>query len=314
MGQDRLAVILAGIFFVLCIACLVYFIRRENRLLKRIQKMLDDAIAGRFQDKHLDESKISAIENSMWRYLCDHNVAYGNLLAEKGQMQELISDISHQAVLPIANIMLYAQLIEETMDFEQDGRESEAKEEIAAIRQEAQELDFLMESLVKLSRLETGIIHVNVQKQSIRPILTAIQNQFMAKAEQKNICFTVKDAEELAVFDLKWTIEAIANVVDNAIKYTPCGGEVTVRAAAYTFFVRIDVKDNGIGIEETEQANIFTRFYRSPAVSKEPGVGIGLYLAREVMSAQDGYIKLSSKAGAGSVFSLFLPKEEMAQK
>ena len=76
---------------------------------------------------------------------------------------------------------------------------------------------------------------------------------------------------------------------------------------------RVDVKDTGPGIPEAEQANVFTRFYRSPAVSDKPGVGIGLYLAREVMKAQDGYIKLTSKPGEGSTFSLFFRHEEISQ-
>ncbi len=318
MEQNTIVVIsltVAGIFFVVCIFCILYFTRRENRLLERIQKMLDDAIGGKFQDEHLDESKMSAIENSMWRYLCDNHVAYRNLLEEKEQIQGLISDISHQTVLPIANIMLYSQLIEEGMASHKDCCGLEAKDEIAAIceevtaiREEAEELDFLVESLVKLSRLETGIIHVDVQKQNICHILTAIRKQFMAKADQKNIKFTVSHADEMALFDLKWTIEAVANIVDNAIKYTQRGGEVVINVVSYTFFVRIDVKDNGIGIEEMEQANIFTRFYRSHTVSSKQGIGLGLYLAREVMKAQSGYIKLKSKASEGSVFSIFLPK------
>jgi len=312
MEQDTIVVIsvvLAGTFLATCIFCIVYFVRRENRLLNSIQKMLDDAIGGKFQNGHLDESKMSAVENSMWRYLCDNHVAYSKLLAEKELVQEMISDISHQAVLPIANIMLYSQLIEEVVDLQEDGCGPEVKEEIAAVCEEAGKLDFLVEALVKLSRLETGIIHVNVQKQNICHILEAIQRQFAAKAGKKGLRFIVNNADEEAVFDLKWTIEAAANVVDNAIKYTPCGGEVVVSATAYTFFVCIDVKDNGIGIGEIEQANIFTRFYRSHAVSQEQGTGIGLYLAREVMRKQNGYMKLKSKVGEGSVFSLFLPKE-----
>ena len=82
---------------------------------------------------------------------------------------------------------------------------------------------------------------------------------------------------------------------------------------SYSSFVRMDVTDNGIGIAETEQASVFNRFYRSEMVSEEPGVGIGLYLAREVMKAQDGYIKVSSRIGEGSQFSLFFLKEEISQ-
>lgn len=302
-----------AVFFIILIFCIVYFMRREKILLNRIQKMLDDAIEGKFQDRHLDESKISIIENNMWRYLCDNYVANENILKEKEQIQEMISNISHQTVLSIANIMLYSQLIEEVI-VSQKNCCSYGLEELASLREETEKLDFLIEGLVKLSRLEKGIIHVNVQKQNVNIVLSAIQKQFMAKAYQKGIRFMVNNTEEMAVFDLKWTIEAVANVVDNAIKYTQCSGDVEVSVKSYAFFVCIDVKDSGIGIKEAEQANIFKRFYRSSEVSNEAGTGIGLYITREVMRAQSGYVKLLSKVGEGSTFSLFLPKDEMSQK
>lgn len=305
---------LVVLMFCICVSQIIFFMKREKKFAGRIQRMLDDAIAGKFQEKHSDESQISVIENDMWRYLCDHEAAVRKLAKEQGQMQEQISDISHQAVIPIANIVLYSQLLEEwteTLDVEE---KREIKDEIAAIREQAETLDFLIESLVKLSRLETGIIHVNIRRQPLQLILDVIKKQFQVIAAQKEIQLAVPDTEETAAFDRKWTTEAVANIVDNAIKYTPYGGSVTVRVLPYLSFVRVDIADNGIGIPETEQANVFSRFYRSKSVSDRPGVGIGLYLAREVMKAQNGYIKLSSEAGKGSTFSMFFMKEEISQK
>lgn len=297
----------------ICIFVILYFIRRERRLSGQIQRMLDDAIAGKFQDERLDETKISVIENNMWRYICDQEVAVRKLTEEKVQMQEQISDVSHQAVLPISNIILYSQLLEECIERLELEEKQEIRDEIAAIREQAEALDFLIEALVKLSRLETGIIHVNDKKQPLQSVLDAVKNQFQAIAGQKEIRFEVPDTAETAVFDLKWTIEATANIVDNAMKYTPFGGKVVIRVLPYSSLVRMDVTDNGIGIPEEEQANVFLRFYRSKMVSDRPGVGIGLYLAREVMRAQNGYIRLSSKTGEGSTFSLFFMKEEISQ-
>lgn len=308
------AFIAAVIMTCVCIGIIIYFLKREQKLTGRIQMMLDDAIEGKFQDKNLNESKLSAIENSMWRYLCDRQISYQHLSGEKEQIQALISDISHQTVTPIANIVLYSQLLEEWLASGKDNGNLETAEEIAAIREQAEKLDFLVESLVKLSRMETGLIRVNVQKQKIAPVIRAVMQQFVPKAALKGIQLTAQDTDETAVFDQKWTIEALANIVDNAVKYTPEGGVVSIRAEAYTFFTRIDVEDNGIGISEEEQAGIFARFYRSEAVSEKQGLGLGLYLAREVMKAQHGYIKLASKVGEGSVFSLFLLNEEMSQK
>ena len=129
-------------------------------------------------------------------------------------------------------------------------------------------------------------------------------------AGQKNVSFRVDiPLDPVAFFDFKWTLEALANIVENAIKYTPPGGLVTVSTREYEMFVCIDITDNGIGMSEEETAKIFTRFYRSPHVYEEKGVGIGLYLAREIVSKEGGYIKVSSELSKGSVFSVFLPKQ-----
>ena len=317
MNENVVITVLAAvILFLICglAGVIIYFTRREKKFAGSMEDMLEDVVSGRFQEQHLDESRMSVIENNMWRYLCDHERKVSRMTKEREQMQEQISDISHQAVIPISNIMLYSQLLEEWTEAKNPEDRQNIREALTAIGEQAETLDFLIESLVKLSRLETGIIRVNVRKQPLQAVLDAVRNQFQAIAAQKEIQLEVTDTGEMAAFDLKWTIEAVANIVDNAIKYTPRGGNVTVRVQSYPSLVRMDIADNGPGIPEAEQAEVFLRFYRSETVSDSPGVGIGLYLAREVMRAQSGYIKLSSKIDEGSTFSLFFMKEEMSQK
>lgn len=112
-----------------------------------------------------------------------------------------------------------------------------------------------------------------------------------------------------AVFDRKWTREALGNILDNAVKYSPCAGTVTVSVTEYGLYTAISVKDEGIGIQEDEIPEIFGRFYRAREVQQEEGVGIGLYLAREILRKQDGYIKVGSRLGEGTEFSIYLKKE-----
>lgn len=294
----------------LCISIILYFYHREQKLFRNLQKMLDNAIAGTFENKHLDESKLSIIESSMWHYLCKNELSYQKITEQKQQIQALISDISHQTVTPISNIILYSQLLEE-WQMEITKQEIELPiEELRAIREQAKKLDFFIQSLVKLSRLETGIIAVNAKRQDIQIVLSSIKQQFMPKAEQKGIKLQIEDISEFAVFDQKWTIEAIGNIVDNAIKYTLSNGNISVHIEKYVIFLRIDIIDNGIGIQEAEQGKIFTRFYRSSEVSEKEGLGLGLYLAREIIKAQNGYIKVTSKPGQGSIFSVFLLRKE----
>ena len=126
-------------------------------------------------------------------------------------------------------------------------------------------------------------------------------------AEEKGIVIGLHNSNIEACFDAKWTLEAVCNLIDNAVKYTE-SGSITISVVSYEMFARIDITDTGIGIKEEEVTKIFSRFYRSQAVSDEAGVGIGLYLAREILVGQGGYMKVSSVYGQGSTFSVFLPK------
>lgn len=185
-------------------------------------------------------------------------------------------------------------------------------EQIHAILEQAFQLDFFIRLLVKLSRMEKDLITVLPAWQRIESVLQALREQYGPRAAEKHIELTIENSQESAVFDRKWTIEAVGNIIDNAIKYTPQGGRVSVKVRSYTIFLRLDVTDSGLGIKEEEHGKIFTRFYRSEAVHSEKGTGIGLYLAREIMEAQHGYIKVNSEAGKGSTFSLFFLKHELS--
>ena len=167
-----------------------------------------------------------------------------------------------------------------------------------------------MDALVKSSRLDNGILTLSPAPHPIQPLLDGAAAQGLAAAGQRGISLTVLPWEGAARFDSKWTAEALYNVLDNALKYTPPGGTVTLSVTAYHMFCCIQVSDTGPGIPESEQARIFQRFYRSPSASEAEGVGIGLYLARQIAAGQGGYLKVSSRPGEGSTFSLFLPRAE----
>lgn len=131
----------------------------------------------------------------------------------------------------------------------------------------------------------------------------------MHKVEEKSIRLLINHPDAYAVFDYKWCTEALCNLVDNAIKYTPAGGRIEISIKEYEFFCRVDVSDTVIGISEEEQVKVFSRFYRSPSVSGSEGLGIGLYLTRQILIGQGGYIKVKSTLGDGAVFSMFLPRK-----
>lgn len=274
-----------------------------KKTMKRLYKMLDDAISGEFQEKTYDESVISALETKMKDYI-SHNIASADDLGqERDKIKALISDISHQTKTPIANILLYSSLLKEMGELSDD-----SKELLEQICSSSEKLNFLIGALIKTSRLETGIISVKAMENPVGNLLENVLSQVELKAQEKSIDINAQWAQEKAVFDMKWTTEAVYNILDNGVKYTGDGGHINIRVKDYEMFCRIDIQDSGIGIDEEEQSKIFSRFYRSQRVQDIEGIGIGLFLTREILSAQGGYMKVDSNVGEGSTFSVFLPK------
>lgn len=276
-----------------------------RRTVRRLDRMLSTAIDGGFGEESFDESAPSALESRMARFLNGSARSLRGLQRQRESIQRLLSDISHQTKTPLANLKLYSSLL---MEEELTPRQ---REQAQVIFQQSEKLSFLIETLVKLSRLETDVLAVTPKLQPLAPLLERAVSQAKAAAEQKGIALQLhlqQQAEMKALYDLRWTAEALGNLLDNAVKYTPPGGCIQVSATQYELFCRIDVRDDGIGVAEEEQAQIFGRFYRGRQVREQEGLGIGLYLAREIAQKQGGYLKLSSRPGQGSTFSLYLPR------
>ena len=172
-------------------------------------------------------------------------------------------------------------------------------------------LDFLLQSMVKMSRLETGTIKIQKKNTPLADTLAMAISNVVIKAEKKKIKIDVQYDEQLEInHDKKWTAEAIFNILDNAVKYTEEGGTIHIVVCRQELFTKISIEDTGKGIALERQAAVFTRFYREPEVHDKDGIGIGLYLAREILTLQNGYIEVHSQVGHGSTFLIYLPNRD----
>lgn len=277
-----------------------WYHRRTRRMLENLNRMLDIAMQGEFTEDSFDESMLSALESKLAHYLAAATVSARNVAGEKDKLKALIGDISHQTKTPIANILLYSELLRE-----QPGN----RDCLGALEGQTKKLQTLIEALVKTSRLESGVIALQPVPGKLLPMLESAVSQLVPRAESKKIQITLEPTQADAVFDPKWTEEAIYNLLDNAVKYTSAGGAVWVTATAYQLFSAIHVSDTGPGIPEENQPRVFQRFYRGAEHAEEEGVGIGLYLVRQIAEGQGGYVKVSSQVGSGSTFSLYLPRK-----
>ncbi|MDE7310803.1 MAG: HAMP domain-containing histidine kinase [Eubacterium sp.] len=277
---------------------------RTRRIMEHMNAMLEAAADGSFQEEVYDESMLSAVETKLAHYLSASEVSAKKMTEEKEKVKQLIADISHQTKTPIANLLLYAQMLEEKELPEQE------RAFVQELNRQAAKLDFLIVSLVKASRLETGMFVLHPKWNFVAPMLEEVLSQIAAKAESKGQSVEFEEDGCHAFFDRKWTTEAIYNIIDNAVKYTPDGGTIKISVTDTELFVRIEITDTGIGIPEADTPKIFKRFYRGTCVSGEEGIGIGLYLARQIITGENGYIKVKSASGEGSTFFVYLPARD----
>ena len=284
----------------------LFFAKRLSRFTNDLCQTMDSMITGgqepaRAEDRETIFARISYRLSRLYGILQENRRKVDE---ERRELQTLVSDISHQVKTPVANL----KMVTDTL-LAKPVTEQERRDFLQGIRSQTDKLEFLVQSMGKASRLETGAVTLEKKDVPLLDTLAQAMSGIVYGAEQKGISVEVQCPEDLRVsHDSKWTAEALFNLLDNAVKYTPAGGKISVSVEQWEMYVKLDVTDTGRGIPESRQAAIFRRFYREEEVHDQPGVGIGLYLAREIISRQGGYIKVTSEVGRGSTFSVFLPR------
>ena len=304
------SVLLAGILLLLCtfiwfVVCAQILAKRLVSFTSDLCRTIDSMISGNEEPILLEEqeTQFARISHRLSRLYQIMQENRRRVDKERRELQTLVSDISHQVKTPVSNLKMATDtLLEKPM------AEAERTDFIRGIRSQTDKLDFLFQALVKTSRLETGVIQLDKKPGRLFDTVAQAMSGIVYAAEKKEIAVSVDCPEDLTVsHDSKWTSEALFNLLDNAVKYTPAGGKIAVSVVLWEMYVEIKVTDTGKGISESNQAAIFQRFYREEEVHEQQGVGIGLYLAREIVTRQGGYIKVVSEPGKGSEFSIMLP-------
>ena len=265
---------------------------------------LDALMSGRTVEGYqpYEDSLTAKVQGKLMQYFDIMNEGKRQSQRDKETIQSLVSDISHQVKTPIANIKMFTGILR-SHDLPPEKR----AEFLATMDGQIDKLDFLMQSLIKMSRLETGTFTLHVEEARLSDTIAQAMSTVWAKAEAKEIDLSAECDPAITVqHDPKWTAEAIGNILDNAVKYTPSGGKVAVTVRPWQFYTRVDITDTGIGIAEEHYNDVFQRFYRAQEAAGQEGVGLGLYLANGIITRQKGYISVKSKVGEGTTFSVYL--------
>ena len=305
--QANIQAALLGLCGGLCVLGLLWSLWQRWQLCRfadELCRTLDDLIAERKPEEYFpyEDTLTARIQGKFMQYYDLMSEGRRQSRQDKQVIQELVSDISHQVKTPIANLQMFMGILQ-SHDLSTEKR----GEFLGTMAEQINKLDFLLQSLIKMSRLETGTFALHIERMSLYDTIAQALNGIWARAEAKQIQLSVEcDNSITARHDGKWTAEALGNVLDNAVKYTPAGGSIRISVRPWQFYTRVDIADTGMGIPEEQCNQVFKRFWRSETAAAQEGVGLGLYLAQEIITRQRGYISVKSVQGEGSTFSVYL--------
>ena len=318
-SQFRHQVMVTGavstVICVLLLTFLLYWKKKEDACHQKILDQLEEILI-RFRENKFDDL-LKTENHAELEKLNDQLEAIGHHIqlikeearAEKENTKEMVSDISHQLKTPVAALDTCFSVL-----MQNDLSATEQEEFRIRCRSALDGLETLLQSLLEISKMETGLIQINKKKLPLMDTVISAVNRTYPKADEKEIEFVFDYEKELetcmVMQDKRWLGEAVINVLDNAIKYSPDGSKIFIRLQKRNDLVRMEIEDQGIGIPQNEYHKIFQRFYRgsSKEVMEKSGTGIGLFLSREIIEKHAGTITVTSgKKKKGSTFVIQLP-------
>lgn len=292
------------ISFVFCSLTVVFCYRYTKTAFDSIDRMLDAILSknAELPLKTVADSRISKLTNKAEKIMQRSAMEITQIAQEKEKIQSFISDLSHQMKTPLSGITMYNDLL-----LEGNITASEQQEFLSRMKTETEKLQWMMDCLIKISRLEVGAIEISPVTDGIKQTISDSISSVFSAASKKNITIQTADFEDVSVLqDRKWTCEAMTNILENAVKYSQPNQEIDIAVERLPLYTKISITDYGIGIPPDEWNLIFKRFYRGKNVKNMEGAGLGLYLASLILEKQGGYILVDSKVWHHTTFSMFL--------
>lgn len=310
---SSLLVLALAIYLSLTALCFLFFFSNFRKQERRLHEMLEYYLADNYS--LLTDNEIFApifnesFTDTLFKLGNKLKAKTQELAKERDHTKTLVTDISHQLKTPVSALKSCF-----TMCMEADS-EAERVDFLERCADQLSHLENLVTELVNVSRLETDMVTLKQENVFLSDILTDAVNAVYEKILPKNITLEMldpdgeTDSRTPLFLDRKWTAEAIANLLDNAVKYSPADTAITIRLHRFYSYISLEIEDEGIGVSPEEANRIFKRFYRGshPTVKQSEGSGVGLYLARRILEAQSGTISVKSAAKQGSIFVVHLP-------
>lgn len=276
-----MAILISILIILIGILLYKYIVLRSE--MSELSDYIDQALDGNLEITEFDEKELSKIKSKLIKFLYANQVKEAKINTEKSKTKDLIADISHQTKTPITNLSLYISLLED----------DPKNEYLEIIKYELNKLEFLIQNLVKSSRLESDIISLQKHQANLKDIVEDVLREFKVILDEKCIGINLKDEDLIFNLDERWLKEAIHNLVDNAIKYSPNGSTINISVYKSYLNYNLDIENECKDISEETLPKIFERFYRGKNSVSKDGLGLGLFIAREIIEKHGGNIRAS---------------------
>lgn len=248
--------------------------------------------------EHNTEDELSILKNEIYKTTIMLKEVAENEIKDKANLKDSLSDISHQLKTPLASITIMLDNILENQEMDANIR----NEFIKDIKREIINLNFLVNSLLKLSKLDVNSVDFFSKEELVSDIIEKSIKNLSTLCDLKNIQIRKKGNEKIKIYcDLRWQVEAITNILKNCVEHSNQNSFIDISYEQNKIYTKIEIKDEGIGIEKEDLPHIFERFYKGKNAKSE-SIGIGLALAKAIISKDNGYIEAESEAGEGTKF------------
>ncbi|TSB47279.1 sensor histidine kinase [Alkalicoccobacillus porphyridii] len=299
--ESVLASIIVFIVALLLIGIFLIFTKRRYQQMEHLAEYLRGIAAGQYllDVRDNEEGELSILKNDIYRVTRMLSEQSAEITQEKGKLTDAISDISHQLKTPLTSMTVMADLLSDNR-LEEEKR----KEFTRHILIQLERMDWLVSSLLKLSKIDAGTITFKREPVKVEQLLEQALQPSQIPMELKNVQVSVKGDKTIQFLgDQYWSTEAFVNLVKNAVEHTPENGTIQLNYSENVLYTEIQIEDNGSGIPKEDLPHIFKRFYKGKH-AKDGSVGIGLALVHQIIKSQNGDIEVESKEGDGTTFSI----------
>ena len=302
--EKKLITINMSFSFIIIIFYTIFLIKYNQNTKKEallMQKYMDNILIDNYNIdiNTYDDNVLSSLKDDIYKMTIKLKNMADNSNKEKKYLATTLSDISHQLKTPLTSLFVFNEILK------QDNLDSKTRKEILEkSEKQLERIKWLITSLLKMSQLDSGSITLQKDKVNLQKLINESCEPFLISLDLKNVKLQINiDKKAFIICDKNWTIEAISNIVKNALEHVKENGTITIQSITNPIYLKLEIIDDGEGIKAEEINHIFERFYHGN--KNKDSIGIGLNMSKMIIEKQKGHIEVESKLNKGTKFSIY---------